>query len=178
MNLIYRILNYIYIRSISMNRVAKKLGVNFGKNCKFSRSIDFGSEPFMIFIGDDFYCSENVRFITHDGSVNVIRKKYKEYDNMDLFGLIEVGNNVFAGYGVVILPGSKIKNNVIIGAGSIVKGELKENSVYAGVPAKFICTLEDYVKRNSINFLHTKKMNQVEKKTYLEKWVKDKMDID
>lgn len=47
----------------------------------------------------------------------------------------------------IILMGSKVGNNVIIGAGSIVKGEIPDNVVIAGNPARVICTLEDHYKK-------------------------------
>jgi len=153
---------------ISANRVAKLSGVTFGSNCKFLTK-KFGSEPQLIKIGDDFYSSSNVQFLTHDGSVNVIRNLYKEYKNIDYFSPIVIGDNVFLGYGVVVLPGVIIGDNVIVGAGTIVRGELKSNSVYAGVPSKFICSLDEYLNKHQDSFIHTKNMLKQEKKVILMK---------
>lgn len=155
----------IYFRLIGPNRTAKKLGVRFGKNCVF-RSIYFGSEPYLIEMGDDVRTTRGVTFITHD-SLSVIRKKYPEYRNADLFGKITVGNNVFIGMHSTILRGTVIEDNVIIGAGSVVKGRLKADSVYAGVPAKFICTLEQYIEKNKARYDYTKDLNPEEKERYL-----------
>lgn len=48
----------------------------------------------------------------------------------------------------IILKGSKIGNNVIIGAGSVGLSQLDDNMVYAGVPCKKIMSLDDfYIKR-------------------------------
>lgn len=126
----------------------------------------------MIKIGDDFYSSSNVQFITHDGSVNVLRNKYENYNNIDIFKPIVIGNNVFLGYGTVILPGTIIGDNVIVGAYSVVKGELISDSVYAGIPAKYICSLDEYTYRNKSFFIPTKRMNYREKKEYILNWVK------
>lgn len=51
---------------------------------------------------------------------------------------VQIGNNVFIGANCTILPGTTINDNVVIGAGSIVKGELESNSIYVGVPCKKI----------------------------------------
>jgi len=51
---------------------------------------------------------------------------------------VAIGNNVFIGANSTILPGAIINDNVVIGAGSVVKGELTPNGVYAGVPARLI----------------------------------------
>lgn len=47
------------------------------------------------------------------------------------------------GADVTVLPGSKIGKNTIVGAGSLVKGDLKDNSVFVGRPAKFLCNVDD-----------------------------------
>ncbi|HUG39955.1 MAG TPA: acyltransferase [Longimicrobiales bacterium] len=51
---------------------------------------------------------------------------------------VEIGNNVFIGANCVILPGTKIPDNVVIGAGSVVRGELDADCIYAGAPARKI----------------------------------------
>lgn len=56
-------------------------------------------------------------------------------------------DNVFIGSGTRILYDTKIGSNVIIGSGSLVNKDIPDNSVYAGVPARFICTFEEYVKK-------------------------------
>lgn len=52
-----------------------------------------------------------------------------------------IGNNVFIGANSVILPGTKIPDNVVIGASSLVKGVLEGNAIYAGNPARLIKSL-------------------------------------
>jgi len=51
---------------------------------------------------------------------------------------IDIGNNVLIGSNCTILPGTVIPDNVIIGAGSVVKGELETNAIYAGSPCRKI----------------------------------------
>ena len=58
--------------------------------------------------------------------------------------LLTIGNNVFIGGGATILGGSHIGDNVIIGANSVVSGNVDSNSVYAGNPARKLMTLEEY----------------------------------
>ncbi|MEW7279395.1 acyltransferase [Aquimarina sp. 2201CG1-2-11] len=153
---------------MSPNAYAKKVGVKYGKNCIF-RTKYFGSEPYLIEIGNNVATSSNVHFVTHDGSLWVIRNLYENYKNADSFGNIVIGDNVFIGINVTILPKTKVGNNVIIGAGSIVRGELNSNSVYAGCPVKYICSLEQYLEKSKANFLNTNHMNPLEKKMFLNK---------
>jgi len=159
----------IYYKLISANKVALKVGVKFGKNCHFGSKY-FGSEPYLIEIGNDFKTSANVKYITHDGSVNVLRNLYPELKDIDLFAKIKIGNNVFLGLDVVVLPGTIIEDNVIVGAGSIVRGHLQRNSVYAGVPVKFICTLEEYKLKHENTFVFTKHMKADEKYIFLKRY--------
>ncbi len=63
-------------------------------------------------------------------------------------GRIRVGNNCFIGHSVIVLPGVTIGDNVIIGAGSVVSRNIPSDSVAAGVPAKVICSLDEYYERN------------------------------
>lgn len=150
---------------------AKLMGLEIGCNHKIGRYCDFGAEPYLIKIGDNFYSSSHVQFVTHDGSVNVLQNMYSDLHDIDCFSPIVIGNNVFIGFGTTILPGTVIGDNVIVGAGSIVKGMLKSNSVYAGVPVKYICTIDEYKLKNEANFINTKKLPSEEKKQYVKSWV-------
>ena len=85
----------------------------------------------------------------------------------------KIKDNVFIGMNAIILPGTKIGSNVIIGAGSVVNGELNSNSVYAGVPAKFICSLDDFVDKHKDKFINSKHLNQKDKKEFLKSFYKE-----
>jgi len=173
--MLIKIYNRVLRILLPSNKLAKRLGVQFGKNCKFGTK-SFGSEPYMIKIGNDFYSSSKVQFITHDGSVNVLRNFKIEYKNIDYFSPIIIGNNVFIGFGSILLPGTRIEDNVIVGAGSIVKGTLKSNSVYTGVPVKYICSIEEYANKNKDKFIYTKYLQPKDKKNYVQKWLRDNYD--
>ena len=62
-------------------------------------------------------------------------------------GKVTIGNNVFIGAGTIVLYNVCIADNVIIGAGSVVSHDLKQSGVYVGVPAKRVCSIEDYKKK-------------------------------
>lgn len=62
-------------------------------------------------------------------------------------GGIIIGNNCFIGYEALILKNTTIGDNVIIGARSVVKGIVPSNTVWAGVPARQICTIEDFYRK-------------------------------
>lgn len=60
---------------------------------------------------------------------------------------VTIGNNVFVGEGSIIMGGTIIEDNVIIGAHSVVSGRIYGNSVYAGNPAKLIMSIDEYIDK-------------------------------
>ncbi len=86
---------------------------------------------------------------------------------MDKVGKIRIGNNCFIGNGSKVLPGVKIEDNVVVGAGAIVTKDVKSNSIVAGVPAKVICTIDEFYQKNKNNFYPTMGMSSEDKKEYL-----------
>lgn len=160
----YKLFKATYYKLISAKKVAKLEGVTFGENCDF-KTRNFGSEAYLIKIGHNVQVAAYVNFINHDG-LSVIRTKYSEYKNIDNIDKIIIGNNVFIGLSSIILKGTIIEDNVIVGAGSVTRGLLKSNSVYAGVPAKYICSLDEYVKKNKNKFTDTKYLNKKDKKQF------------
>ena len=49
-----------------------------------------------------------------------------------------IGNQCIIGYASIILPGVRLGDNVIVGAGSVVSREVPSNCIVAGNPAKII----------------------------------------
>ena len=56
---------------------------------------------------------------------------------------IRIGNDVWIGGNVTVLPGVKIGDNVVIGAGAVVNRDIPENSLAVGVPARVIRKIEN-----------------------------------
>ena len=122
-------------------------GVKIGERVRFTgKNISFGSEPFLIEIGDNVTITPGVKFQTHDGGVALFRK---EIPGLNVFGRIKIGNNVFIGEDAMIMYGVTIGDNVVIGARSVVTRDIPNNCVAVGVPARVIKTLDDY-KSSSI----------------------------
>ena len=132
-------------------------------------TIDFGSEPYLIEIGNNVRINNRVTFVTHDGGVWVLRNLYSECTDIDLFGRIKIGNNVHIGTAVIVMPGVTIGDNCIIGCGAVVTHDIPENSIAVGVPAKVIEDLSIYYKKHEKDFDHTKRLQPKEKENYLRK---------
>lgn len=148
MRFLYRIILKIHsiwrnIYQKSYIEICKSRGLKVGKNVIFIDTPDFGSEPYLIQIGDRTKITAGCRFINHDGAMYVIRSMEKYADARN-FGRIKIGENCFVGNNCTFLPGSQMGNNCILGAGSVLNSSMPDNSVYAGIPAKFICSIEEY----------------------------------
>lgn len=146
-------------------------GMRVGKNCEFiSPGPNFGSEPYLIEIGDNTTVSFDVAFVTHDAGTRVLRnlaaQGTKEKQTV-IYGEIKIGKNCFIGCRSTILPGVTIGNNCIIGAGSVVNRDIPDNTVAAGVPCKAICTLEEYKEKHKDDFLYMVNLPYEEKKKFL-----------
>ena len=145
---------------------ARHMGVRVGKGCKIvslGRST-FGSEPYLIELGDHVEIAGEVCFLTNDGGAWVFRDSHPD---LDVVAPVKVGNNVFIGRRATILPGTVIGDNCVIGAGAVVKGTLEPNGVYAGVPARRIRDLESYREILLARDLGCKCMGYTDKKRFL-----------
>lgn len=144
-------LNRFFPRCITSKMKIKKCksaGVEIGKGTVFfdagSTIVDV-SRPALLTIGDYCKITGNCTILTHDYSRSVLRRVYG--------GIVGearktvIGNNVFLGIGSIVLMGTEIGDNCIVGAGSVLHGKYPGNSVIAGNPARVIMKLDEYLKR-------------------------------
>lgn len=110
-----------------------------------------GSDFSRIIIGRNVTISKDVIILTHDYSIwnGMIAKDEKnEGKRFEFVKPVVIGNNCFIGARALLLPGTKIGDNVIIGAASVIKGEIPSNTVWAGNPARQIMTIEEFTDRH------------------------------
>ena len=141
---------------------ARYIGVKIGSSCKIATRY-FGSEPYLIEIGDHVQITQNVRFSNH-GAAWVLRSKYP---NFDFFGKIKIGNNVYIGNSSIILPGVTVGDNVIIGAGSVVTKSIPSNSIVGGNPGKIIGDISKFELDYIVYDVNTKALDRDSKRKLL-----------
>lgn len=95
-------------------------------------------------------CLSFVTLLAHDYSWYVFAESHHDI-LPDGGGKIVIGNNCFIGYQATILKNTTIGDNVIIGARAVVKGNVPSNTVWAGCPAKQICTLDELYQKRVMN---------------------------
>jgi acetyltransferase-like isoleucine patch superfamily enzyme len=133
------------IRSFAMSKeaYARSIGVKIGSGCRIYIR-NWGSEPFLISVGDRVTIAAGTRIITHDGSTWLVRdgagRRY-------WYAPVRIGSNVFIGMNCTILPGVTIGDNVVIGAGSVVSKDIPGGSVAVGAPARVLKTFDEYVEK-------------------------------
>ena len=127
----------------------RKQGVRIGLGCDIITALNnFGSEPYLIHLSNKVTIASGVRFITHDGSTRLFRAELPEMSRWgNIFGPIIIEDDCFIGVNAILLPGTTIGANSIVGAGAVVKGTFPDLSVIAGVPAKRIFSLDDYIEK-------------------------------
>lgn len=141
------LLRYLVFRGDKV-RYLCHLGVHIGSHCSILNDVqDFGTEPWLVEIGNRVSIAHGVVFLTHDASSRLFRQQIpgsSEFGNR--FGTIRVLDNCFVGLNSILLPDVVLGPNSIVGAGSIVTKNVPANTVAAGVPARPICTLDEYVE--------------------------------
>ncbi|GHT14732.1 hypothetical protein FACS189415_4350 [Bacteroidia bacterium] len=138
------------------------MGVKIGNNCSIG-TLNFGTEPYLIEIGNRTQITYGVTFYTHGGAW-AFREKYPDFD---FFGKIKIGNNIYIGNHAIILPGITIEDNVIVGAMAVVTKSVPSGVIVGGNPARIIGKVEDYEKKVLPYNVDSKRLSSDEKKKFL-----------
>lgn len=160
---LYKKIQLQLLKKTSPIKYARKLGVNFVGNAYIYGNVAWSTEPWIITIGDNVYITDGVKFITHDGGTLLFRDRVPD---LEITKPIVVGDNVYFGNNVIVLPGVTIGSNVVVGAGAIISRDIPDNSVAAGVPAKVIKTVDEYfekLQKESLHLGHLKSQEKDEK---------------
>lgn len=90
-------------------------------------------------IGDNAFIAPNVGIYTAGHPLDAERRN----QGLEYAYPITIGNNVWIGAGVSILPGVTIGDNVVIGAGSVVTKDIPSNSLAVGNPCRVLRQIEE-----------------------------------
>ena len=116
--------------------------------CDYGKQIRVGKRFFANFnltvldearvtIGDDCFIGPNVSIYTACHSTDPVERNTRR----EWAEPVTIGDNVWIGGSVTILPGVTIGSNVTIGAGSVVTRDIPDNVVAVGNPCKVIKNL-------------------------------------
>ncbi len=128
--------------------VLRQMGVRVGEGCRIYTA-NFGSEPYLIKIGNRVCISNDVTFVNHE-----LNWPFQEkYESLTGFGSIVIEDRCQIGVNVTILPGVRIGPYSCVGAGSVVVKDVPPNTVAAGNPARVICTMDEYEDKCRANHI-------------------------
>ncbi len=160
---IFIILRNLYRRAFwSLEKQARKAGVKIGTN-NFISSHFWSSEAYLITIGNYCGITADCKIFTHGGGHSVRWKDPK----FDSFGKVTIGDYVYLGNRVMVMPGVTIGDHVLVAAGSVVTKSIPSNVVVGGNPARILCSIDDYYNRNKQYNLDTKDLDADTKRTLL-----------
>lgn len=153
--------------------VCKSHGMKIGKGVKIFERVYFGSEPYLIEIGDKTQIAGGTRFVNHGGTTKTLRR-LNGFEDVRIFGRIKIGKNCTIGSNCIIQQDVEIGDNCILGASSVLTHSMPSNSVFSGNPARFVCSTEQYaefVMENNTVYPRELENNRKE----LNKWLKENL---
>lgn len=164
-----KVLETLYVKCLNNTRYIehlRKKGLRIGTGCDIDKHANFGSEPWLITIGDNVRITRGVEMITHDGGVWTLRKMGLVGSQLVKYGPIVIGNNCNISWNAIIMPGVVIGDNCIVAAGAVVTHDVPSGTIVGGVPAKQIETVEEYYHKiaDSTNVFDTFSLSGEEKK--------------
>jgi maltose O-acetyltransferase len=111
-------------------------GLELGRRTFIARTayLDPG-HPWLISIGEESGLSPGTIVLVHDASM-------QRQMGFTRIARVVIGKRVFVGAGAIILPGSRIGDDSIVGAGAVVRGEVPPGSLVVGNPAKVVSDVE------------------------------------
>ena len=154
-------------------KICKLQGMKLGEGVRVFERVYFGSEPFLIEIGDKTQIAGGTRFVNHGGTTMTLRR-LPGFEDVRIFGRIKVGKNCTIGSNCIIQQDVEIGDNCILGASSVLTHSMPNNSVFSGNPARFVCSVEQYAE--SLLDQNTIYPSELEKdKKALNQWLNDNL---
>jgi acetyltransferase-like isoleucine patch superfamily enzyme len=116
---------------------------SMGEACSILPNTVF-ADPALVRLGNNVHFS-SCALIGHDGCVAMLNHAYGA--KLESVGKIDIRDNVFIGYGAIVMPNVTIGPNAIVAAGAVVTRDVAEGDIVGGVPARPIGRVADLVQK-------------------------------
>lgn len=117
-----------------------KSGADFPPFIKVGNHSELGTRCVIqsgVQIGDDVIMGPDIKIYTKNHNYAALDKPIRAQGESDIMPVI-IGNDVWIGANVIILPGRKIGNHAVLAAGSVITKDIPDYAVVGGNPAKII----------------------------------------
>ena len=114
--------------------VSRKNKIVIGNNCYFGPNVYFGSN---VNIKNDVLVGPNVSFVGGDHKIDGIKSPIIR-SGRDVMKTTNIDDNVWIGFGAIVLHGVSISTGSVIAAGSVLTKDTGVNEIWGGNPAKLI----------------------------------------
>jgi maltose O-acetyltransferase len=99
-------------------------------------------------IGAESIVASGVRIVAHDAAL----KRLIGYTEVRP---VKIGARCYIGAGTIVLPGARIGDDAVIGAGAVVRGEIPAGAVAVGSPAKVVGQVDELRERHAAQLSST-----------------------
>ena len=110
-------------------------GLVIGERCVIGARTSFTAHSSIV-LGDDVWCGQNV-FVS-DSSHGYQDADLPIGQQLGPHLPVRIGSGSWIGHGAIILPGTTIGRNVVVAAGSVVRGTVEDYAVVGGAPARVL----------------------------------------
>jgi acetyltransferase-like isoleucine patch superfamily enzyme len=123
------------LRITGAGRVSDLLSIGPGSFISGPLHIDLGAA---VRIGARVYIGDDVKLLT---GTHEIGRSEQRCDRLR-WAPIEIGDGTWIGSGVTVMPGVRIGHGAVVGACALVTTDVASDTLFAGVPAKFVRNLD------------------------------------
>jgi len=111
----------------------------------------------LITLSEGCNISGNVQILTHDLSPYCVLAAMGRRERTPVGRRlpVRVGPHAFIGLGAILMPGCTIGRGAVVGAGSVVRGNVPDYAIAIGNPATVIADARDYVKEKFLDEWHS-----------------------
>jgi len=106
--------------------------VTIGDNCRIQGCVYIADE---CILGDNVFVGPNA---------TLLNDRFPPSGNRDLWQPIMVDSGAVIGGGTTVVPGCNVGKNSVLAAGAVLTKTMPDNEVWAGNPARFLMTRQDY----------------------------------